>query len=168
MVALCVAWCILEEGYKYMFRNVPALMSAEWETRVRRRSSQEMVALKDMVFIQETSGAKEREKKNVPITRFFGCRQPPGKALWSLQGDAVMGWEKAFLTAWPVDGNTPWPTLLCPVGSQIPAVPVGHLWPLLCCCSCPPHSSAGAMGLIMPPACPLCHLDPLSPLSLSL
>lgn len=44
-----------------------------------------MVALKDMVFIQETSAEREREReKYVPITRFLAAcnhRQPPGKAL---------------------------------------------------------------------------------------
>lgn len=95
MVALCVVWCILKESYKYMFMNVPALMSAEWETWVRRRSSQETVALKDMVFIQKTSAEKEKERqseKNCPYYKIFGCMQPEatsGKALWSHQGDPV-------------------------------------------------------------------------------
>lgn len=60
-------------------------MSAKRETQVRRKSSQEMVALKDMVFIQETSAEREREReKYVPITRFLAAcnhRLPPGKAL---------------------------------------------------------------------------------------
>lgn len=40
---------------------------------------------------------------------------------------------KGFLTACPVDGNSPWHTLLCPGCPLIPAVPVGLLWPLLGC-----------------------------------
>lgn len=100
MVALCVVWCILKEGYKYMFMNVPALMSAEWETWVTRRSSQETVALKDMVFIQKTSAEKEKEReseKKCPYYKIFWVHatrgnlressvEPPG---WSSHGMGI-------------------------------------------------------------------------------
>lgn len=55
-----------------------------------------MAALKDMVFIQETSAEKEEESEEkiiCPYYKIFGCMQPQatsGKALWSHQGDTVM------------------------------------------------------------------------------
>lgn len=62
-----------------MFGNVPALMAAEQETEIRSRSSQEMVVLKDMVFIQETSAEKEREEKTIcPYYKIFWLHATTG------------------------------------------------------------------------------------------
>lgn len=167
MVALCVVWCTLEKGYKYIFGNVPALMSAEKETWARSTSSQEMVALKDMVFIQETSAEKDRGK-NMSLLQDFWLHATTGNLQGKLCGATrVIQWWKRLFNS-PACGwkhSMAHPALPCVQPDSSSATGASLSPPGLLLLAPTQLSTMHGAGHATSMSSP--HLDPLAPLSLS-